>query len=51
MTRSGTTNTWILNPDESLAGNTKYTATLASGITDAAGNPLAPVSWSFTTGP
>ncbi|MGY5894919.1 Ig-like domain-containing protein, partial [Blastococcus deserti] len=51
VTRSGTTNTWILNPDESLAGNTKYTATLASGITDAAGNPLAPVSWSFTTGP
>ncbi|WP_324278581.1 Ig-like domain-containing protein [Blastococcus brunescens] len=39
VTRSGTTNTWILNPGQNLAGTTKYTASLASGITDAAGNP------------
>lgn len=43
----------VLDPDESLEPETVYTATLrggASGIKDAAGNPLAGnVTWSFTT--
>jgi Bacterial Ig-like domain/PKD domain/Calcineurin-like phosphoesterase len=38
-----------LNPSNRLAANTRYTVTLTSGITDAAGNALAPASWSFTT--
>ena len=49
VTRNGTTNTWILNPDQNLASNTKYTASLRSGITDAATNPLAVTTWSFPT--
>jgi hypothetical protein len=38
-----------LKPAAALAADTPYTATLADGIKDAAGNPLAPVSWAFTT--
>jgi uncharacterized repeat protein (TIGR01451 family) len=38
-------------PDSSLAVSTRYTATLTTGVQDAAGNPLAaPYVWSFTTG-
>src|SRR5207247_1491440 len=33
------------------APDTKYTATLTSAIKDLAGNPLAPFSWTFLTGP
>jgi len=37
-----------LVPSSSLAGSTKYTATV-SGAKDTAGNTMAPTSWSFTT--
>jgi hypothetical protein len=49
VTQNGTTNTWILNPDQNLAGNTTYTVGLAGSITDAAGNPLPVTTWRFTT--
>ena len=51
--RNGTTNQWILNPQEPLAAKTRYTVTLTGGTTgirDLAGNPLAGRSWTFTTG-
>ncbi|HKU02122.1 MAG TPA: Ig-like domain-containing protein, partial [Arthrobacter sp.] len=51
--RNGTTNQWILDPQEPLAPKTKYTVTLSggsAGIRDLAGNPLASRSWNFTTG-
>jgi hypothetical protein len=51
--RNGTTNQWILDPGPTLASRTTYTVSLvggASGIKDAAGNPLATnVTWSFRT--
>ena len=43
-----------MNPTATLAADTRYTATLTGGaaaIRDAAGNPLATTSWTFTTGP
>ena len=46
------TRTATLNPTADLAAGTQYTAALAggtSGVKDTAGNPLAPVSWTFTT--
>jgi len=52
-TRSGTTNQWILNPNNTLGANTKYTVTLVGGtsaIKDLAGNPLTTTTWTFTTG-
>jgi hypothetical protein len=54
VTRNGTTNQWILNPNATLAANTRFTVTLTGGaasIRDLAGNPLGNVTWSFTTGP
>ncbi|WP_457946486.1 S8 family serine peptidase [Pseudarthrobacter sp. alpha12b] len=51
--RNGTTNQWILDPQEPLAAKTRYTVTLtggAAGIRDLAGNPLTGRSWQFTTG-
>jgi hypothetical protein len=46
------TNTATLKPATALAADTKYTASLSTGITDAtAGNPLAATTWTFTTGP
>jgi subtilisin family serine protease len=51
--RNGTTNQWILDPQEPLAAKTRYTVTLTGGTTgirDLAGNPLAGRSWQFTTG-
>jgi hypothetical protein len=39
-----------LNPNVTLAANTKYTATISTSIKDAGGNPLSGLSWSFTTG-
>ncbi|MCG2622714.1 Ig-like domain-containing protein [Arthrobacter sp. I2-34] len=53
VTRRGSTNQWILNPNATLAANTKYTVTLSGGgtaIRDGAGNPFRTGSWSFTTG-
>ena len=41
--------TATLTPAAALAANTTYTASV-SGAQDAAGNTMAPVSWSFTTG-
>jgi hypothetical protein len=52
VTYNATTRVATLDPSGSLLRTTRYTATLTSGITDAAGNALssAPVTWSFTTG-
>ena len=47
---SGATRVATLNPSGTLLANTKYTVTLGSGIKDTAGNLLAPVTWTFTTG-
>jgi len=41
--------TATFTPGTDLAYSTTYTATLSTAITDAAGNPLAEYSWSFTT--
>jgi len=43
--------TATLVPGSALLANTSYTAQLTSGIADNAGNPLTPISWSFTTAP
>ena len=39
----------VIDPTDPLAPGVASTVSLGSGITDAAGNPLAPLSWSFTT--
>jgi hypothetical protein len=41
--------TATLVPSAALSFSTSYTAQLSSAIADIAGNPLVPVSWSFTT--
>jgi len=44
------TNTVTFTPGANLEGNTTYTVTLSTAITDVIGNPLAAeYSWSFTT--
>jgi methionine-rich copper-binding protein CopC len=51
--RNATTNQWVLDPTASLAPSTQYTVTLVGGpggIADVAGNPLATLTWQFTTG-
>jgi hypothetical protein len=48
---NASTRTATLNPNVTLAANTRYTASMSSSIKDAAGNTLAGGSWSFTTGP
>jgi hypothetical protein len=48
---NATTRVATFDPNVTLAADTRYTATLASGIRDAAGNPVAATSWTFTTGP
>lgn len=53
VTRNGSTNQWVLDPEATLAANTKHIVTLTggpAGITDVAGNPLKTVTWTFTTG-
>ena len=43
-------NTATFTPSAALAASTQYTATIAAGVADAAGNPLAAdFTWSFTT--
>ena len=52
VTYDATNRVATLDPTANLAANTQYTATLAGGasaIRDAANNPLATVSWTFTT--
>ncbi|MEW8693718.1 MAG: Ig-like domain-containing protein [Candidatus Thiodiazotropha endolucinida] len=39
-----------LTPDAALTAATTYTVTLAGNLQDLAGNPVASVSWNFTTG-
>jgi unsaturated chondroitin disaccharide hydrolase len=41
--------TATLDPTAALSPGVLYSATLAGGIADLASNPLAPVSWTFTT--
>jgi len=51
VTYDDATRTATFTPAPSLAPTTRYTATLDTGITDRAGNPLASAyAWSFTTG-
>lgn len=47
---NATTRVATLNPNVTLAANTRYTATVSASIKDAVGNPLSGQSWSFTTG-
>jgi hypothetical protein len=49
VTYNATTHVATLTPAASLTPTTSYTARLSSPIADSAGNPLATVSWSFTT--
>jgi hypothetical protein len=51
VTYNATTKVATLNPSANLAADTKYTASLTSGIKNAAGGSLAPIEWTFTTGP
>jgi subtilisin family serine protease len=51
--RNGSTNQWILDPQQSLAAKTRYTVTVTGGgtaVRDLAGNQLATRTWQFTTG-
>jgi hypothetical protein len=41
--------TVTLTPGANLSFSSTYTARLSGAITDSAGNPLTPVSWSFST--
>ncbi len=49
VTLSANGRTATLNPSVTLRPSTQYTVRVTSGITDIAGNPLVPYSWSFTT--
>jgi hypothetical protein len=50
-TVTGSVSSATFAPAMSLAGLTTYTATISTGIRDAAGNAIAaPFTWSFTTG-
>jgi hypothetical protein len=54
VSHNGTTNQWILNPNASLAPDTKYTVTLtgsATAIRDSANVALPTTTWTFLTGP
>lgn len=44
-------NTAKVNPDAPLANDTRYTVSFTAAIVDSAGQPLAPTSWDFVTGP
>jgi hypothetical protein len=45
-----TTRVATLTPDHLLGGARSYSVSLSTAITDQAGNPLAAISWTFTTG-
>ena len=45
----GKTGTATLKPAAALAPGTSYTAVITANVRDRLGNPIAPVSWSFTT--
>jgi hypothetical protein len=47
-TYDGSTRTATFTPSSPFAGNTTYSVTL-SGAEDLAGNPMSPLTWSFTT--
>ena len=49
VTYDASSRTATLDPSADLAAGTTYTASLGGGIADLAGNPLAPLSWSFAT--
>jgi hypothetical protein len=51
VTYNATTRVATLDPTASLTADRTYTATLTSGIRDAAGNQLAATTWTFVTGP
>jgi Bacterial Ig-like domain len=48
---NATTKVATLNPNATLAPNTRFTASLNSGVKDTAGNTLGATTWTFTTGP
>ncbi|WP_241977704.1 Ig-like domain-containing protein [Cryobacterium sp. TMS1-13-1] len=53
VSRSGTTNQWILNPSSTLVVTTNFTVTVTGGssaVRDLAGNPVSTSIWRFTTG-
>ena len=50
VTYDETSQTVTMDPFNTLPSNTQFNVTLTSGIKDAAGNALAPTTWSFTTG-
>ncbi|MBT2547371.1 peroxidase family protein [Arthrobacter sp. ISL-65] len=50
VTYNSTTRTATLNPSATLLPDRTYTAAI-SNIRDAAGNSVAPTTWTFTTGP
>jgi hypothetical protein len=50
VTLNGAGTTATFKPNSALAGSTAYTATVTTGVQDAAGNPMAANrTWSFTT--
>ena len=49
VTYDPATQTATLNPNVTLPSSTEFNVTLTNGIRDAAGNALAPTTWSFTT--
>ena len=51
VTYSAASRLATLNPTATLAADTAYTATLTSTVKDRAGNTLAPLTWTFVTGP
>ena len=51
VTYSAATHVATLNPTATLAADTAYTATLSSAVKDRAGNTVAPLTWTFVTGP
>ncbi|TQN37905.1 Ig-like domain-containing protein [Blastococcus colisei] len=53
VAQNGTSNQWIVDPDATLPASTQFTVTITggnTGVKDVAGNPLATVTWKFTTG-